>query len=118
MRQRAALLRTLLLDTDIVLLDEPFGALDAQTCASMQECLLQIWGDFHKTVVFVTHDVEEAVYLSDEILVMSARPGRIVDRLTVPLPRPRPRSIASTADFIGLKDRCLPYLGHSAELAA
>src|ERR1700758_2633866 len=71
MRQRAALLRTLLLDTDVILLDEPFGALDAQTRASMQEWLLQLWADFAKTVVFVTHDVEEAIYLSDEILVVS-----------------------------------------------
>lgn len=112
MRQRAALLRTLLLDTDVILLDEPFGALDAQTRASMQEWLLQIWGDFRKTVIFVTHDVEEAVYLSDEILVMSARPGRIVDRIDVALARPRPRAIANTAEFVVLKERCLAQLGH------
>jgi ABC-type nitrate/sulfonate/bicarbonate transport system ATPase subunit len=114
MRQRAALLRTLLLDTDVVLLDEPFGALDAQTRTSMQEWLLQLWADFRKTVVFVTHDVEEAVYLSDEVLVMSARPGRIVDRLNVPLARPRPRSVVNAGDFIALKERCLGHLGHSA----
>ena len=119
MRQRAALLRTLLLDADIILLDEPFGALDAQTRSSMQEWLLQIWADFRKTVVFVTHDVEEAVYLSDEILVMSPRPGRIIERLAVPLPRPRARSIANTADFIAIKERCLIQLGHNTpELAA
>jgi ABC-type nitrate/sulfonate/bicarbonate transport system ATPase subunit len=119
MRQRAALLRTLLLDSDIVLLDEPFGALDAQTRASMQEWLLQIWADFHKTVVFVTHDVEEAVYLSDEILVMSPRPGRIVDRLRVPLSRPRPRSVISAGEFIAVKERCLAHLGHAMpDLAA
>ena len=68
MRQRAALLRTLLFDTDVILLDEPFGALDAQTKSQMQEWLLQLWADFGKTVVFVTHDVEEAIYLSDEVL--------------------------------------------------
>jgi len=119
MRQRAALLRTLLLDTDIILLDEPFGALDAQTRASMQEWLLQIWADFRKTVVFVTHDVEEAVYLSDEILVMSARPGRVIDRIAVPLARPRPRAVIGAPDFITLKERCLVHLGHTAtELAA
>lgn len=112
MRQRAALLRTLLLDTDVILLDEPFGALDAQTRASMQEWLLQIWGDFRKTVIFVTHDVEEAIYLSDEILVMSARPGQIIDRLDVALSRPRPRAIVSTAEFVALKERCLAWLGH------
>ena len=77
MRQRAALLRTLLFDTDIILLDEPFGALDAQTKLQMQEWLLQLWNDFRKTVVFVTHDVEEAVFLSDEVVVMGTRPGRV-----------------------------------------
>ena len=81
MRQRAALLRTLLVDTDMILLDEPFAALDAQTRTMMQEWLLQIWADFGKTVVFVTHDVEEAIYLSDEIHVMAARPGRIIESL-------------------------------------
>ena len=76
MRQRAALLRTLLFDTDVILLDEPFGALDAQTKLHMQEWLLGLWRDFGKTVVFVTHDVEEAIYLSDEVHVMATRPGR------------------------------------------
>lgn len=119
MRQRAALLRTLLLDADIILLDEPFGALDAQTRSTMQEWLLQIWADFRKTVIFVTHDVEEAIYLSDEVLVMSARPGRIVDRISVPLQRPRPRAIANSAEFVTIKKQCLAHLGHAeAELAA
>ena len=119
MRQRAALLRTLLLDSDIILLDEPFGALDAQTRASMQEWLLQIWADFRRTVLFVTHDVEEAVYLSDHILVMSARPGRIIDRVDVTLPRPRPRNILAARDVIALKERCLAQLSHApAGLAA
>jgi ABC-type nitrate/sulfonate/bicarbonate transport system ATPase subunit len=114
MRQRAGLLRTLLLDSDIVLLDEPFGALDAQTKGTMQEWLLQLWGEFRKTVVFITHDVEEAIYLADEVLVMSARPGRIVDRIAVPLPRPRPRTTITTAAFVELKDRCLGHLTQSA----
>src|SRR6516164_5029154 len=74
MRQRAALLRTLLFDTDVILLDEPFGALDAQTKLQMQEWLLRLWADFGKTVVFVTHDIEEAIYLSDEVHVMATRP--------------------------------------------
>ena len=113
MRQRAALLRTLLFDTEIVLLDEPFGALDAQTRSRMQEWLLQIWQDFRKTVVFVTHDVEEAVYLSDTIYVMAARPGRVVAKLDVPLRRPRPRSIVLGADFVALKEQCLDLLGHT-----
>jgi ABC-type nitrate/sulfonate/bicarbonate transport system ATPase subunit len=99
MRQRAALLRTLLFDSDVILLDEPFGALDAQTRAHMQEWLLQIWQDFQKTVIFVTHDVEEAVYLSDEIYVMAARPGRVISHLDVPIERPRPRSMTLSREF-------------------
>src|ERR1700734_826853 len=90
MRQRAALLRTLLFDTDVILLDEPFGALDAQTKLQMQEWLLGLWADFGKTVVFVTHDIEEAIYLSDEVHVMATRPGRIVESITVPIASPRP----------------------------
>lgn len=118
MKQRAALLRTLLFDTEIVLLDEPFGALDAQTRSRMQEWLLQIWQDFRKTVVFVTHDVEEAVFLSDEIHVMAARPGRVVETLEVPIPRPRRREVTLGAEFMAIKERCLALLGHDAEEAA
>jgi len=112
MRQRAALLRTLLLDSDLILLDEPFGALDAQTKSTMQEWLLQIWTDFGKTVVFVTHDVEEAIYLSDEVCIMGTRPGRIIERLTIPIERPRPRSVVTTPEFTAIKDHCLKQLGH------
>ncbi|MBV8536327.1 MAG: ABC transporter ATP-binding protein, partial [Alphaproteobacteria bacterium] len=123
-RQRAALLRTLLYDTEIVLLDEPFGALDAQTRARMQEWLLALWSDFHKTVVFVTHDVEEAVYLSDEIVVMTPRPGQVKARLTVDLPRPRARQIVSDPAFARLREQCVHLLqngeatSHGASAAA
>lgn len=110
MRQRAALLRTLLYDTEIVLLDEPFGALDAQTRARMQEWLLTLWSDFHKTVIFVTHDVEEAVYLSDEIVVMTPRPGRIKAHVAVDLPRPRGRQIVSDPAFSRLREQCVDLL--------
>src|SRR5262252_1385787 len=110
MRQRAALLRTLLFDTDVILLDEPFGALDAQTKLQMQEWLLALWSDFAKTVVFVTHDVEEAIFLSDEVHVMGTRPGRIVETLPVDLPRPRLRACTATPGFIAIKERCLELL--------
>jgi ABC-type nitrate/sulfonate/bicarbonate transport system ATPase subunit len=110
MRQRAALLRTLLFDTDVILLDEPFGALDAQTKAHMQEWLMQLWSDFQKTVVFVTHDVEEAIYLSDEIHVMGTRPGRILETIPIALPRPRVRTSTLTPDFIAIKERCMNLL--------
>ena len=110
MRQRGALLRTLLFDTDVILLDEPFGALDAQTRLRMQEWLLQLWEDFGKTVVFVTHDVEEAIFLSDEVHVMGTRPGRIIATIPVALPRPRLRAFGATPDFMALKERCLDLL--------
>jgi ABC-type nitrate/sulfonate/bicarbonate transport system ATPase subunit len=110
MRQRAALLRTLLFDTDMILLDEPFGALDAQTKLQMQEWLLALWSDFAKTVVFVTHDVEEAIYLSDEVHVMASRPGRIIETIPVPIERPRLRSIVLTPEFVTIKQRCLELL--------
>jgi ABC-type nitrate/sulfonate/bicarbonate transport system ATPase subunit len=117
MRQRAALLRTLLIDMDVVLLDEPFGALDAQTKGKMQEWLLQLFADFGRTVVFVTHDVEEAVFLSDEVCVMASRPGRMVERMPVDLPRPRDRSLVSTPRFVAMKKYCLDLL-HAQETPA
>jgi ABC-type nitrate/sulfonate/bicarbonate transport system ATPase subunit len=110
MRQRAALLRTLLFDTDVILLDEPFGALDAQTKLQMQEWLMTLWSDFKKTVVFVTHDVDEAIYLSDEIHAMGTRPGRVLETIPIPLERPRPRSISMTPAFIAIKEHCFELL--------
>ena len=110
MRQRAALLRTLLYDSDVILLDEPFGALDAQTRAHMQDWLLQIWADFDKTVVFITHDIEEAVLLSDSVIVMSARPGHVKEIIDVPLERPRSRAVSSDPRFLEIKRRCSALL--------
>jgi ABC-type nitrate/sulfonate/bicarbonate transport system ATPase subunit len=110
MRQRAALLRTLLFDTDVILLDEPFGALDAQTKLQMQEWLLQLWGDFGKTVIFVTHDIEEAIYLSDEVHVMATRPGRVIETIAVTIERPRLRRSTMTREFLAAKERCLELL--------
>ena len=110
MRQRAALLRTLLCDREVMLLDEPFAALDAQTRLQMQQWLLTLWKDFERTVLLVTHDVDEAIFLSDEIVVLSPRPARIRARLTVPLPRPRRPEIVTSPEFSRLKQRCLALL--------
>ncbi|WP_141430867.1 ABC transporter ATP-binding protein [Bacillus sp. 03113] len=110
MRQRAALLRTLLYDQDIILLDEPFGALDAQTRLLMQTLLLQIWEDFQKTILFVTHDINEAIYLSDDIYVLSPRPGRLKAKVSVNLPRPRDESTLLTNEFIQLKQELMSML--------
>ena len=89
MRQRAALLRTVVQDCEVLLLDEPLGALDALTRAEMQRWLESVWAQFRWTVVLITHDVREAVYLADRVYVLSARPGTVVAELEVALPRPR-----------------------------
>jgi ABC-type nitrate/sulfonate/bicarbonate transport system ATPase subunit len=117
MRQRAALLRTMLCDRDVILLDEPFAALDAQTRSDMQEWLLDVWDDFKKTVVFVTHDVDEGVYLSDEIVMMSARPGRIIERVPIELARPRKRAIITSRPFAEYKEHFLGLLHRPDVLA-
>ena len=110
MRQRAALLRTFLAGRDLVLLDEPFGALDALTRQSMQAWLLRIWREDRKTILFVTHDVEEAAYLSDRVYVMSGRPGRIVADVTVGIARPRSVEAVLSTEFLVVKRRLLEPL--------
>jgi ABC-type nitrate/sulfonate/bicarbonate transport system ATPase subunit len=107
MRQRAALLRTSLAGRDVMLLDEPFGALDALTRQAMQEWLLEIWQADGKTILFVTHDVEEAVYLSDRVYVMSGRPGRMRMCVEVKLPRPRTIETVGSPEFVALKQKLL-----------
>jgi NitT/TauT family transport system ATP-binding protein len=87
------------------MLDEPFAALDEQTRISMGDELLRIWQETGKTVVFVTHSLTEAAYLADEIIVMSARPGRIIDRIEVDLPRPRTYAMMATPRFAELRER-------------
>lgn len=110
MKQRAALLRTLLCERDVILLDEPFGALDAQTRMTMQEWLLGLWKDFERTVVLVTHDVDEAIFMSDVVYVLSPRPGRLKFTIEIALPRPRSRAITTTPEFSRLKEQCLDLL--------
>ena len=110
MRQRLALLRTFLLDRDVVLLDEPFGALDALTRREMYAWLQEIWLADRRTVLFVTHDVEEAVYLSDTVHVMSRRPGTIIRTVDVHEPRPRTPSFVTSAPFQAAKGELLEAL--------
>jgi len=111
MRQRAALLRTMLTHPTVLALDEPFGALDALTRRSMRDWLLQVWERFGQTVLFVTHDVDEAIYLSERVLVMSPRPGTIALALDVPLPRPREQTQLDTPEAAGIRQRLLTALG-------
>ncbi|MBM7632812.1 ABC transporter ATP-binding protein [Geomicrobium sediminis] len=103
MQQRVALARMLANDPSILLMDEPFGALDAQTRAMMQNLLLKLWEENHKTVLFVTHDIDEAILLGDVIYVMSSHPGKVKKRITVDIPRPRADQIFSNRTFGDLK---------------
>lgn len=105
MKQRVSIARGLVQDPPVLLMDEPFAALDEQTRMTMGHELLRIWSQTAKTVVFVTHSLTEAVYLADEVLVMSARPGRIIDRITINLPRPRTYDMMGTETFAKLRDR-------------
>jgi ABC-type nitrate/sulfonate/bicarbonate transport system ATPase subunit len=107
MRQRVALMRTFLFERDLLLLDEPFGALDALTRSRMQHWLLDIWARHRRTVLFITHDIDEAIVLGDKVLVMTARPGTVKSETVIDLPRPRDPSIVLSPEFIGLKQRLL-----------
>ncbi len=103
MRQRVALMRTFLFERDLMLLDEPFGALDALTRMLMQRWLLDVWERHRRTILFITHDVDEAIFLGDRVLVMTARPGRVKLERRVDLPRPRGPGLVLSPEFIALK---------------
>ncbi|KFJ04801.1 ABC transporter ATP-binding protein [Bifidobacterium subtile] len=102
MKQRVAIARALAAEPKMLLMDEPFGALDAQTRLLMQEMLLKIWEGTNKTIVFVTHDVDEAIFLGDRVFVMSSRPGRVKRIQPVPFPRPRQYELKRTQEFVDL----------------
>ena len=114
MRQRAALLRTVLTGRPLLLLDEPFGALDALTRAGLQEWLLDLQSRLRRTILFITHDVEEALLLSDRIVVLSERPATVKLDLPVTLPRPRSLEQTTTPEFVALKSRLLAALKPTA----
>jgi ABC-type nitrate/sulfonate/bicarbonate transport system ATPase subunit len=116
MRQRAAFLRTMLLDQDVILLDEPFGALDALTRVQMQEWLLELWDSLRKTIILITHDVDEAILLSDRVYVLTARPGRVKMVLDIGLPRPRNYELVTTYAFMELKSMLLANLYEESSL--
>ncbi len=105
MQQRANLARALTVDPEILLMDEPFAALDAQTRELMQAELLRIWAKANKTVLFITHQIDEAIYLSDRVLVMSARPGRILEDIRIDLPRPRDLEVKRTPQFVAYAEQ-------------
>jgi NitT/TauT family transport system ATP-binding protein len=112
MRQRAGICRALIQDPAVLLMDEPFSALDAMTRDEMNLELLRVWEKDRKTVIFITHSISEAVFLSDRVVVMSKRPARIVDDITIPLPRPRTVELQESAQFNGLRARIRGLIQH------
>lgn len=110
MRQRVALIRTLACDSDVLLLDEPFGSVDSLTRQDLQEWLLEVWSAERKTLIFVTHDIQEAVLLSDRVIVMSPRPGTVTADIPIPLERPRTKATVTTAEFNDLRQQIVACL--------
>lgn len=114
MQQRVEIARVLINHPRVLLMDEPFGALDALTRVKMQELLLDVWGRIRTTVVFITHDIDEALFLADRLLVMGPRPGRIVEEIVPGFARPRHADIVTAPHFVALKRRCLALLHDDA----
>ena len=118
MRQRVGIARVLIMEPNVLLMDEPFGSLDAQTRTLMQELLLALWERHHQTVLFITHDIEEALLLADRVCVMTARPGRIKKSIPVPMPRPRSIELTTSPEFNVLRREVLDLIREESVRAA
>jgi NitT/TauT family transport system ATP-binding protein len=117
MQQRVSIARALANRPGILLMDEPFGALDAQTRVIMQENLLRLWSEFGTTIVFVTHDIEEAIFLADRVLIMSASPGKILRTVEIRLPRPRSLDLLLQPEFMLIKKQCFELIKQESLVA-
>ncbi len=117
MKQRVAIARVLAAEPEVVLMDEPFGALDQQTRLMVGEQVLRIWEQTRQTILFVTHDIQEAILLANEVMVLSARPGHILERVAVPFPHPREASLAGTSEFADIAARLWHTLSGEAKKA-
>jgi ABC-type nitrate/sulfonate/bicarbonate transport system ATPase subunit len=118
MRQRVGIARVLIMEPRVLLMDEPFGSLDAQTRSLMQELLLELWQRHQQTVLFITHDIEEALLLADRVCVMTARPGRIKKSIPVPMPRPRSIELTLSPEFNALRREVLDLIREESVRAA
>ena len=118
MRQRVGIARVLIMQPQVLLMDEPFGSLDAQTRMLMQELLLQVWEQHHRTVLFITHDIEEALLLADRVCVMTARPGRIKKSIEVGIPRPRAIEVTTSPEFNALRREVLALIREESKHVA
>jgi NitT/TauT family transport system ATP-binding protein len=118
MRQRVGIARVLIMQPRVLLMDEPFGSLDAQTRMLMQELLLEVWERHHQTVLFITHDIEEALLLADRVCVMTARPGRIKKSIDVGIARPRAIEVTTSPEFNALRREVLALIREESEQAA
>ncbi|MFL5059949.1 MAG: ABC transporter ATP-binding protein [Xanthobacteraceae bacterium] len=118
MRQRVGIARVLIMQPQVLLMDEPFGSLDAQTRMLMQELLLKVWERHHQTVLFITHDIEEALLLTDRVCVMTARPGRIKKSIDVGIPRPRAIEVTTSPEFNSLRREVLALIREESACAA
>lgn len=117
MQQRVEIARVLINHPRVMLMDEPFGALDAQTRLKMQELLLEVWARIQTSIVFITHDIDEALFLADRILVMSPRPGRIIEEIPLEFARPRNAELLTSSRFTQLKRHCMALLHPEANVA-
>jgi NitT/TauT family transport system ATP-binding protein len=119
MQQRVAIARALAMNTDILLMDEPFGAIDAKNRTTMQELLLSLWEGDRKTVVFVTHDIDEAIFLSDKVILLTNSPGRVFKEIQIPFARPRDHaSLVSTMEYFNLRKELLSVFFHDVDEVA
>lgn len=110
MKQRVALARTLIMEPSLILMDEPFSALDYQTRLEMQKLTMDLWNHYKPSIIFVTHDIDEAILLADRVLIMSKNPGQIIEEINISFPRPRDKYLIGNEEFMKIKSKMVNIL--------